>query len=222
MKKRKEKRKYVARPGIEPRTPDLRVRCPTDCATRPGSIIRRWTETRYCNATYTFYRIILLCKSLTENLVCLYNGKHACYIDKTHLRLHENIVSFLNNNRCSYVHCTILISFQKDQGRRMGIQTDTRKHLCLNLYEKFDLFGVIYHHLYSLTHAHTHPCARALLGWDGQTQTNVHLFTQNKNKSYLRTRACGSYICYHRKKYLVKLTNIRQFVFKNVCWLIID
>ena len=28
---------YVARPGIEPRTPDLRVRCPTDCATRPGS-----------------------------------------------------------------------------------------------------------------------------------------------------------------------------------------
>ena len=31
-----EKRKYVARPGIEPRTPDLRVRCPTDCATRPG------------------------------------------------------------------------------------------------------------------------------------------------------------------------------------------
>ena len=24
------------RPGIEPRTPDLRVRCPTDCATRPG------------------------------------------------------------------------------------------------------------------------------------------------------------------------------------------
>ena len=36
LKKRKEKRKYVARPGIEPRTPDLRVRCPTDCATRPG------------------------------------------------------------------------------------------------------------------------------------------------------------------------------------------
>ena len=25
------KRKYVTRPGIEPRTPDLRVRCPTDC-----------------------------------------------------------------------------------------------------------------------------------------------------------------------------------------------
>ena len=36
MKTRKEKRKYVARPGIEPRTPDLRVRCPTDCATWPG------------------------------------------------------------------------------------------------------------------------------------------------------------------------------------------
>ena len=32
----KEKQKYVARPGIEPRTSVLRVRCPTDCATRPG------------------------------------------------------------------------------------------------------------------------------------------------------------------------------------------
>ena len=31
-----DKRKYVARPGIEPRTSDLRVRCPTDCAMRPG------------------------------------------------------------------------------------------------------------------------------------------------------------------------------------------
>ena len=102
----------------------------------------------------------------------------------------------------------------------MGIQTDTRKHLCLNLYEKFDLFDVIYHHLYSLTHANTQPCARALLGWD--EQSNVHLFSQVENKTYLRTRTCGSYICYHRKKYLVKLTNIRKFVFKNVCWLIID
>ena len=35
-----EKRKYVARPGIEPRTPDLRVGCPTDCATRPGKYHR--------------------------------------------------------------------------------------------------------------------------------------------------------------------------------------
>ena len=29
----------MARPGIEPRIPDLRVRCPTDCATRPGQYI---------------------------------------------------------------------------------------------------------------------------------------------------------------------------------------
>ena len=36
MKKRMEKRQYVIWPGIEPRTHDLRVRCPTDCATRPG------------------------------------------------------------------------------------------------------------------------------------------------------------------------------------------
>ena len=35
----------MARPGIEPRTPDLRVRCPTDCATRPGhSTFRTVTE----------------------------------------------------------------------------------------------------------------------------------------------------------------------------------
>ena len=38
IKKWKEKRKYVARPGIKPRTSDLRVRCPTNCATRPGTI----------------------------------------------------------------------------------------------------------------------------------------------------------------------------------------
>ena len=39
LKKRKEKQKYVARPGIEPRTPGLWVRCPTDCATRPSIMI---------------------------------------------------------------------------------------------------------------------------------------------------------------------------------------
>ena len=33
LEKAEGERKYVARPGIEPRTPDLRVRCPTDCAT---------------------------------------------------------------------------------------------------------------------------------------------------------------------------------------------
>ena len=31
LNQRKEKRKYITRPGIEPRTPDLRVRCPADC-----------------------------------------------------------------------------------------------------------------------------------------------------------------------------------------------
>ena len=46
MKKRKEKRKYVAGPGIEPRTPDLRVRCPTDCATRPGLKEREMAEAK--------------------------------------------------------------------------------------------------------------------------------------------------------------------------------
>ena len=31
LEKAEGETKYVARPGIEPRTPDLRVRCPTDC-----------------------------------------------------------------------------------------------------------------------------------------------------------------------------------------------
>ena len=34
----------VARPGIEPRTSDLRVGCPTDCATRPGSFLSSGME----------------------------------------------------------------------------------------------------------------------------------------------------------------------------------
>ena len=41
LKKRKEKRKYVARSGIERRTPDLRVRCPTDCATRSAHLCNK-------------------------------------------------------------------------------------------------------------------------------------------------------------------------------------
>ena len=36
LNQRTEKRKYVARQGIEPRTSDLRVRCPTDCTMLPG------------------------------------------------------------------------------------------------------------------------------------------------------------------------------------------
>ena len=36
LEKAEGERKYVSRPGIEPRTPDLRVRSPTDCATWPG------------------------------------------------------------------------------------------------------------------------------------------------------------------------------------------
>ena len=34
----------VARPGIEPRTSDLRVGCPTDCATRPGTFLSSGME----------------------------------------------------------------------------------------------------------------------------------------------------------------------------------
>ena len=40
LNQRKEKRKYVAKPGIEPRIFDLRVRCPADWATQPGCAMR--------------------------------------------------------------------------------------------------------------------------------------------------------------------------------------
>ena len=37
----------MARPSIEPRTSDLRVRCPTDSATRPGSSPHRQSDRSY-------------------------------------------------------------------------------------------------------------------------------------------------------------------------------
>ena len=37
----------MARPGIEPRTSDLGVRCPTDCATRPGTSPSERYRTNY-------------------------------------------------------------------------------------------------------------------------------------------------------------------------------
>ena len=46
-----EKRKYVARPGTEPRISDLRVRRPTDWATRPGPAPRVLQE----SLCYTIY-----------------------------------------------------------------------------------------------------------------------------------------------------------------------
>ena len=75
MKTRKEKRKYVARPGIEPRTPDLRVRCPTDCATRPG--IFCWNKSAegiaWCPATAltsSEVTVLNLCTSSSHALYC--------------------------------------------------------------------------------------------------------------------------------------------------------
>ena len=50
-------------PGIEPRTPDLRVRCPTDCATRPGDdlgLLGLSNITVHYNKTCHRYRKALL------------------------------------------------------------------------------------------------------------------------------------------------------------------
>ena len=49
----------MARPGIEPRTSDLRVRCPSDCAMWPGSLLLLsranflWTENQILE-TYVY------------------------------------------------------------------------------------------------------------------------------------------------------------------------
>ena len=45
LEKAEGETKVVASPGIEPRTSDLRVRCPTYCATRPGNILsKNWAQ----------------------------------------------------------------------------------------------------------------------------------------------------------------------------------
>ena len=38
----------MARPGVEPRTFDLRVRCPTDCATLSGYLVSKCYMNKYC------------------------------------------------------------------------------------------------------------------------------------------------------------------------------
>ena len=58
LKKLKVKRKYVARPGIEPRTPDLRVRCPTDCATRSGTALKLSVIDYYCGWAGTSHNLL--------------------------------------------------------------------------------------------------------------------------------------------------------------------
>ena len=52
----REKRKYVARPGIEPRTSDLRDRCPTELR-GPASDLKRVSD-RYVGYDHLF----LFCK----------------------------------------------------------------------------------------------------------------------------------------------------------------
>ena len=42
----------VTKPGIEPRTSDLRVRCPTDCVTRPGSFLSSGMEEDWADRSW--------------------------------------------------------------------------------------------------------------------------------------------------------------------------
>ena len=63
----KKKRKYVAGPDIEPRTSDLRVRGPTDCATRPG-IFRDILRTSFLLQKLT--RMVVQ-GQLVQSAVCL-------------------------------------------------------------------------------------------------------------------------------------------------------
>ena len=81
-KKRKEKRKYVARPGIEPRTPDLRVRCPTDCQGERREI------------TYTKVSYVHVIKIL----FLIYNQKYEIYGCKSILQMCIEFSSIVIDN----------------------------------------------------------------------------------------------------------------------------
>ena len=71
MKKRKEKRKYVARPGIEPRTPDLRVRCLTDCATRPGMYVCMYVCVRWFWVNFQCRGVLLIWMKVRQGPIAL-------------------------------------------------------------------------------------------------------------------------------------------------------
>ena len=67
-----EKRKYVARLGIEPKTPDFRVRRPTDCTRRPGSSLLQHSEKK-------------------ENILC-------CFFPQTNVWIYtQRLLTFVTN-----------------------------------------------------------------------------------------------------------------------------
>ena len=71
----------MARPGIEPRTSDLRVRWPTDCATRPGLFFITFRVLIYIQkqlrltlevALYCFYGLFWVGLTCVCSLECSY------------------------------------------------------------------------------------------------------------------------------------------------------
>ena len=131
LKKRKEKRKYVARPGIEPRTPDLRVRCPTDCATRPGLFL--WNMT------------IKIIKNDTEIFVCL-----DCL-----LRFYDNYTVLLTAGMCTYYrykHFNELLlrlshynnNFSTESEIRLLLSSQGKSHYLLSISDKTRTVDVPY------------------------------------------------------------------------------
>ena len=88
LNQRKEKRKYVARPGIEPRTPDLRVRCPTDCATRPGPSVVECKLNQWClnshNAVFQggLVQSNMMAPPGSENICCASLSRAIIWVSK--------------------------------------------------------------------------------------------------------------------------------------------
>ena len=58
----------MARPGIEPRTPDLRVKCPTNWAMRPGSFQGIHVYASFAMHLFSVFKVYMY----MQVLLCIY------------------------------------------------------------------------------------------------------------------------------------------------------
>ena len=120
----------MARPGIEPRTPDLRVRCPTDCATRPGNFVRLQMGLFYQDRvlqTRKTYQICCLCRNSMFGPLLLNQTEFRYETSQISLAYQNNVIkkeySFW---RLSYkVICLCQISVFKPQLHNMEFSHET-------------------------------------------------------------------------------------------------
>ena len=101
---------YVARPGIEPSTPDLRVRCPTDCATRPGRIKGETQnfQSNYLNLfLFLSENIIEIHCTVIENQIQVFRfSDDPLVVHQNHYDLHRGHMTSI---QCHYVAMTSIL-----------------------------------------------------------------------------------------------------------------